>query len=89
MRLDNKTSEQIQALFWETKNDRKKLQKLEKELLNELNRRDQLPELPNFTSYEKRLLSTQNKIDLGHWLNQPRKPGEIIEYIEQLLTKGN
>lgn len=88
MRYDNKTDEQLQAMFREAKNERKKLQALEKELLNEMNRRDSLPELPNFTNYTRTLLTTQNKIDLGHFLETHRSPGEVIDYIEQLLTKG-
>lgn len=88
MDLKDKDNGQLQTLFWEAREERKRIAKLEKDLLNELNRRDHLPELPNFTNYQRQLLTTQNKIDLGHWLERPRTAGEIIEYIEHLLQKG-
>lgn len=88
MRFDNKSDEQLQAMYREAKDNRKKLQAVEKGILNEMNRRDSLPELPNFTNYTRTLLTTQNKIDLGHFLETHRSPSEVIDYIEQLLTKG-
>lgn len=88
MELENKTDEQLQTLHREAKAERKRLQEIEREILNEMIKRDHLPELPNSYNFERPLLTSQNKIDLAKWLNQePRTPGEIIHRIEQLSLK--
>ena len=85
MNLEIKTDDQILAILNEAKNDRKRLQQLEKDCHNELNKRNQLPEIPAF-NYERKILSTQNKIDFNHWLETGhRTTGEIIDFVESLL----
>lgn len=88
MDLSDISTDLISDRYWEVKAERKAKQAEEKELLNELNRRNSLPEIPSFTSYERPLLTTQNKIDLGHFLEQVRTPGEIIDFVEELSKKG-
>lgn len=84
MNFASKTDEQLQAMFDEARTTRKRYQKLEKDLLNEMNRRGNLPELPNLT-YTSSVLSTQKKIDLSRFVNQGHTSGEIIDYVEYLL----